>query len=392
MQAMGFNLRWRAQPDLTSVEAYRRAALRRLPKMAAAYVDGGADDMVTLRGNRTVFDQWQLNPSVLAGHHRPDLSTVIAGRQLSMPVMLAPTGATGITHWRGDVAAVRAADACGTQYSVSTASSWSLEEVAAATPHDHSFQLYPGVGGTPARLMHRAWAAGYRTLVVTVDVPTKGNREAERREGMDTPPVLTPRRALNFARHPRWTYDVLRHSRLGGRNYIEGGDVSDLLATIEIQEREMMLSSLTWPDIEWMREVWKGRLFLKGILSAEDAERAVQAGVDGIVVSNHGGRQLDTAPPSLAVLPEIAAQIDGRAEIVLDSGVRRGTDVVKALALGADAVMIGRPYLYGLAVGGEAGVVGVLEVFREEIARTLTLLGVRSVADLDHTHLRPAPA
>lgn len=387
---MGFTLRWRAQPDLTSVEAYRQAAIRRLPKMASAYVDGGADDLVTLSANRSAFDAWHLVPSALTGQYQPDLSATVAGRQLSMPVMLAPTGSTGITHWRGDVAAVRAADACGTQYSVSTASSWSLEEVAQATTQDHSFQLYPGVGGTPARLMHRAWAAGYRTLVVTVDVPTKGNREGERREGMDTPPVLTPRRALNFARHPRWTYDVLRHSRLGGRNYIEGGAVRDLLATIEIQEREMQLASLAWSDIEWMREQWKGKLLLKGILSAADAERAVAAGVDGIIVSNHGGRQLDTVAPTLTVLPEIAQAVAGRAEIVLDSGVRRGTDVVKALALGADAVMIGRPYLYGLAVGGEAGVVGVLEIFREEIARALTLLGVGSVAELDRSHVRPA--
>ena len=238
--------------------------------------------------------------------------------------------------------------------------------------------------------MRRAWSAGYRSLFVTVDVPVKGSREGERKEGMGIPPVLTPRRMLNMARHPRWVYDVLRHQRVGGGNLTEGSSISDAMASIEIQERELMQSSLNWDDLSWMRDQWRGRLYLKGVLRAEDARRAVETGLDGVVVSNHGGRQLDSTPPTVEVLPEIVDAVAGRAEVVLDGGVRRGTDVVKALALGADAVGIGRPYVYGLAVSGEEGVVAVLEILREEIERALTLLGVRSVSHLGRSHIRRA--
>ena len=252
------------------------------------------------------------------------------------------------------------------------------------------FQLYPGTGGVAADLMRRAWAAGYRTLFVTVDVPVKGNREGERKQGMGIPPALTPRRALNFARHPRWTYDMLRHQRVAGANVGSGGGVRDAVASIEIAEREMMQSRLNWDDLAWMREQWKGRIYLKGVLRADDAARAVDLGCDGVVVSNHGGRQLDHVTPTLEALPEIVDEVGGRAEVILDGGVRRGTDVVTALALGAKAVLVGRPYVYGLAVAGEQGVAAVLDILRDEIERALTLLGVHDVADLNRSHVRRA--
>ena len=390
MKAFGFDCRVRAPERLISVEDYRRAARRRLPRMVWTYVDGGADDLHAVEGNRTAFDRWWLEPSVLTGHDAHDLRTTAAGLDLSMPVLLAPTGFTGLSHWSGDIEATRAAERRGTAYALSTSSSWSIEEVARAARREHVFQLYPGSGGVAAELMRRAWAAGYRTLFVTVDVPVKGNREGERKEGMGIPPTLTPRRALNFARYPRWAYDVLVHQRVGGRNLVEGGSVSDALASIEIQERHLMQSSLNWDDLAWMRENWRGRVYLKGVLRAEDATQAVDLGLDGVVVSNHGGRQLDHAVPTLEALAPIAAAVGDRAEIILDGGVRRGTDVVKALALGADAVMIGRPYIYGLAVAGQQGVEHVLEILREEIERALTLLGVRSVADLGPSHVRAA--
>lgn len=388
MRAFGFDCRLRAPERLISVADYRRAAARRLPRMVWTYIDGGADDMRTLRENRAAFDKWSLYPKILAGFDDPELAVTVAGAQLAMPVLLAPTGFAGLAYYRGDLDATRAAERCGIRYAVSTVSSWSLEEVAEAASEQHIFQLYPSTGDAAVQLMRRAWHAGYRTMFLTADVPVKGNREGERREGMGIPPVLTPRRLLNFARYPRWAYDVVRHQRIGGRNFVAGGSVADAISSIEIQDRQLLRGTLDWDDVRWMRDQWQGPLYLKGVLRADDAARAVEVGLDGIVVSNHGGRQLDSAVPTLDALPAIADEVAGRAEVLLDGGVRRGTDVVKALALGADAVLIGRPYLYGLAVRGEEGVVHVLDILRAEIERALTLMGVPSVRQLDRSYVR----
>lgn len=388
----GFDYRLVAPEKLISVEDYRRAASRKLPQMVWTYVDGGADDRVTIGDNREAFSRWALRTRVLAGHERRDLSTTVAGVPLDSPVLLGPTGFTGLSYWKGDIAAVRAAERHGTRYAVSTVSSWSIEEIAAASSVDHFFQLYPQHGDLAASLMKRAWNAGFRVMFVTVDCPVKGNREGERKKGMAIPPVLTPRRLLDISRHPRWAYNVLAHQRIGGRSLVGGGGVTAALESIDIQSRELMQTTLNWDDLAWMRDQWRGPLFIKGILDPEDAERAVALGVDGIVVSNHGGRQLDFTPATLDVLPEIARAVGGRAEIVLDGGIRRGSDVIKALALGARAVMIGRPYLYGMAVNGEAGVTHVLDIFKEEIDRTMALMGVGSVGELDPSWLIPRRA
>ncbi|MGF7121586.1 alpha-hydroxy acid oxidase [Rhodococcus sp. BE178] len=389
MKAFGFDWRWQDSDELLNVEDYRRAARRRLPRMVWTYVEGGADDLRTVAGNRSAFDDWWLVPSVLAGHDTHDLATEVAGLPLSMPVLTAPTGFNGLTRWSGDLDAIRAAERVGTRCVVSTASTWSVEEVADAATESHAFQLYPGAGGVAAALMRRAWAAGFRSLFVTVDVPTVGNREGEKREGMGVPPVLTPRRLLDVSRHPRWAYDVVRHRRIGGRNLASGDGVTAALASIEIQERHLVQSRLNWDDLAWMRDNWHGRLYIKGVLRAEDAVRAVDLGLDGVVVSNHGGRQLDGCVPSVSALPAVADAVAGRAEVLLDGGIRRGTDVLKALALGADAVLIGRPCLYGMAVAGDRGVEHVLTILKSEIERGLTLLGVRDIRDLDRSHVRP---
>ncbi|QKT13499.1 alpha-hydroxy acid oxidase [Rhodococcus sp. W8901] len=389
MKAFGFDWRWQDSDELLNVEDYRRAARRRLPRMVWTYVEGGADDLRTVAGNRSAFDDWWLVPSVLAGHDTHDLATEVAGLPLSMPVLTAPTGFNGLTRWSGDLDAIRAAERVGTRCVVSTASTWSVEEVADAATESHAFQLYPGAGGVAAALMRRAWAAGFRSLFVTVDVPTVGNREGEKREGMGVPPVLTPRRLLDVSRHPRWAYDVVRHRRIGGRNLASGDGVTAALASIEIQERHLVQSRLNWDDLAWMRDNWHGRLYIKGVLRAEDAVRAVDLGLDGVVVSNHGGRQLDGCVPSVSALPSVADAVAGRAEVLLDGGIRRGTDVLKALALGADAVLIGRPCLYGMAVAGDRGVEHVLTILKSEIERGLTLLGVRDIRDLDRSHVRP---
>ena len=391
MRAFGFDWRLRAPERLISVEDYRRAARRRLPRMVWTYVDGGADDLHAVRGNREAYDRWWLNPNVLTGHDKHDLATHVAGIDVSLPVLLAPTGLTGLSHWTGDVAAARAANAHGTAYTLSTVSSWSIEEVARAAEGPHVFQLYPGSQGLAASLLRRAWAAGFRTLFVTVDVAILGNREGERKEGLEAIPVLTPRRALNFARHPQWTYDALVHQRMGGRSLVSGGTVADAVKSVEIQDRELVQATLDWDDVAWMRDHWEGRMYLKGVLRPDDAVRAVEYGLDGVVVSHHGGRQLEYSIPTLDALPPIAEAIGDRAEVILDGGIRRGTDVVKAIALGANAVLIGRPYVYGLATAGRQGVEGVLSILREEIDRALTLLGASGIHDVDRSHLTPAP-
>ncbi|MGH3239910.1 MAG: alpha-hydroxy acid oxidase, partial [Spirillospora sp.] len=294
--------------------------------------------------------------------------------------------------WRGDVGAARAAERRGTRHLLSTASSWTIEEVAAATDRDHFFQLYPHTGETASALMARAWNAGNRMMTVTADYPVRGNREGERRTGMGPPPVLTPAGALGMCRHPAWTYRTLRHRRISARNLVEGGGVAAAVRSVEIQEHHLSQATLNWDDLAWMRDTWQGRLYLKGVLTAEDADRAAALGLDGVIVSNHGGRQLDHSPATLDVLPEIVAAVRDRGtEVLLDGGVRRGGDVVKALAQGARAVLIGRPYVYGLAVGGEDGVARVLDILGEEIERTLTLLGAPSVHALDPTWLRRRP-
>jgi isopentenyl diphosphate isomerase/L-lactate dehydrogenase-like FMN-dependent dehydrogenase len=385
------------------VEDWRALARRRVPDLAWSYLDGGAEDRVTLSANRSGFGNWRLRQKMLTGLVTPDLGTTIAGTALSLPVALAPVGATGLAHWTGDVAAARAAESCGTRATLSTASSYSLEEVGAATSENHWFQLYP-LGGRErmAWLMNRARDAGFDALFVTVDVPVRGNREDEARWSFALPWTVTPRRALHMARHARWVWQALHHKRLSSPHYLEAAalaaadsarargltsGIADAVASKE-SLAALMKPDLDWDDIAWMRDTWKGRFYVKGLLDADDAARAVDAiGADGVVVSNHGGRQLDHTLASIDALPAIATRLGGRGDVYLDGGVRRGTDVVKALCLGARGVFIGRPFVYGLAAGGEQGVRSVLEIFRAEIARTLVLMGCPSVSQLDRSWL-----
>ena len=389
-----FEYRWRPPETLISVEDYRRAAARRVPRLVWDYVEGGADDLVTVRRNRTSFSRWSLRARMMTAYPERRLSTTVAGVDLALPVLLAPTGALGLSHWSGDLAAARAAEAAGTRLVLSTASSWSIEEVAAGTRTDHFFQLYPGADET-ATLMQRAWRCGYRALFVTVDVPVLGNREGERRFGytrtgtIGRTLTLTPREALDMARHPSWVVDLYRHGRGSMRNLLEESGVGATFQSIEILHREIDRATFAWDDLEWIREHWPGTVYVKGVLDSDDALRAVAIGCEGVVVSNHGGRQLDHSLSALDALAPIVAAVGDRAEVLLDGGIRRGTDVVKALALGARAVLIGRPQIYGLIVGRERGVVDVLEIFRAELDRALALMGVQSVHDLDRSWVIP---
>jgi L-lactate dehydrogenase (cytochrome)/(S)-mandelate dehydrogenase len=383
-----FRYRWRALEPLVSVEDYRRAAAKRVPGLVGEYVEGGADDLVTVRRNEQAFLRWSLRARMMTAHSQPHLATTVAGVEVDLPVLLAPTGALGLSHWRGDLAAALAAEAAGTRLILSTASSWSIEEVAAGTRADHFFQLYPG-GERTASLMRRAWQSGYRVLFVTVDVPVLGNREGERRRGyantgsLNRSLTLTPREALDAARHPRWLLHQYRYGRGSMRNLLPTAGVQATLDSIEILHREIDRATFAWEDLEWIREQWPGAVYVKGLLDPDDAVRAVSIGCEGVVVSNHGGRQLDHALASLEALPAIAEAVGGRAEVLFDGGIRRGTDVVKALALGARAVLIGRPQIYGLIAGGQHGVSDVLGILRSELDRALVLMGVPSVHELD---------
>jgi isopentenyl diphosphate isomerase/L-lactate dehydrogenase-like FMN-dependent dehydrogenase len=363
--------------------------------MVWAYVDGGAEDHATLRANREAFGRWCLRSRVLTGKEARDLSVEVAGVPLSLPVLLAPTGLTGISHWTGELGSAQAAEQAGTRAILSTAATYSIEEVASGTEHDHFFQLYPwadettGARALTESFIDRAKRSGFPALFVTVDVPTHGNREGERKRGMGTPPILTPSRIANAAVRPKWWYAFLRHQRMSARILVDEGGAKAAVRSVQAQYR-WMRPELDWNDFAWMREQWSGPLFIKGVLDAEDAAHAVDLGADGIVVSNHGGRQLDGAVASLDALPAIARRVNGQAEILLDGGVRRGSDVVKALCLGAKAVCIGRPYVYGLAARGPDGVRHVLQILREEISRAMTLMGVDRLEDLDQSWLLPA--
>lgn len=405
---MAFNFKLIDQASPVSIEAWRQLARRRLPDIAWNYVDGGADDLITLTENRNDFAHWRLRQRCLTGIKKPTLSATIAGDKVAFPVALAPTGAAGLSHWTADIAATHAAERAGTRAVLSTASSYTLEEVADATDENHWFQLYPfGNRDKVAGLMARAKSAGYTALFVTVDVPVLGNREGERLAGMTHPWTLTPPRVLNMLCHPRWLYQLMVHRRAAAVHYLERdknvpesalqnirramtGAGDDAIASAEAQARYMQ-GDLRWDDLKWMREQWQGPLYVKGVLDADDAQRAVdEVGVEGVVVSNHGGRQLDRTLSAVTALPAIVERVGKRADVYLDGGIRRGTDVITALALGAKGVFIGRPYLYGLAAAGEEGVFSILQLLRNEIERDMILMGCADVALLDRSWLLPA--
>ncbi|SEO49700.1 alpha-hydroxy acid oxidase [Trujillonella endophytica] len=393
MPAFQYRLSSKSAP--ITVEDYRRRARRAVPEMVWAYVDSGAEDLTTLDANRSAFDRYRLRSRVLTGNEATDLGVSVLGTDVSLPVLLAPTGVAGLSHWTGEVGVAQAAERAGTVSIVSTAGSYTIEEVAAATETDHVFQLYPWADPDTGRhdltqsFIDRARNAGYRSLVVTVDVPVHGNREAERTRGMGIPPIVTPRRVLEGALRPRWSAGFLRHRRISARNLVPKGGAKAAVQSLGAQYR-MMRPELDWDDLSWVRDHWQGPLYVKGVLDADDAAIAVDRGVDGVIVSNHGGRQLDGAVAALDALPAIVARVGDRVDVLVDGGVRRGSDVVKALCLGATAVCIGRPYLYGLAARGPAGAQDVVEILRQEIRRTMTLMGVATVKELGPSWLLPA--
>ncbi|WP_367253252.1 alpha-hydroxy-acid oxidizing protein [Pseudomonas sp. stari2] len=367
-----------------SVEGFRSLARRRLPQMVFDYLDGGADDEKCLQRNRDAFDQWELVPRRLVDVAHRDLSVEVFGTSQPLPLMVAPMGLNGVFWPRGDIALARAAAKAGIPFMLSTAANASIEEVADKAGGDLWFQLYVVHPSLADQLVSRALAAGYKTLVLTTDVAVNGKRERDLRSGFGLPFKYTPKVMLDGALHPRWSLSLLAGGIPQMANFAnQDADNVELQAALLSRKMD---ASFDWASLERLRAMWPHRLIVKGILHPEDATRCMALGADGVVLSNHGGRQLDSSCSPMLSLQEISAIHPGK--VLVDSGFRRGSDVVKALALGADAVLIGRPLLYGLAVAGEEGASEVLSIIRDELDRTLANMGCASVRDLSPDYLK----
>ncbi|MEZ5594337.1 MAG: alpha-hydroxy acid oxidase [Gammaproteobacteria bacterium] len=368
----------------------RAVARKRLPRAIFDYIDGGAEDEVSLRANMHDFNRWQLVPEILTDVEQINLATRVLGEAVSMPLVLSPTGMTRTFHPLGERAVAPAAADAGIIYSLSSMSSVSIEEIGALTNAPKWFQIYVWRDrGIVRDFIARARSAGFKALCLTVDVQIAGNRERDLYNGLTVPPKLNAKMLLDMMRYPGWCFNMLRHEPLQAANVVgKAAQVGEGVSTVLAYVSAQFDRSVTWADAEWMIQEWNGPFAIKGILSVQDALRAVEAGATGIIVSNHGGRQLDSVPSPIELLPEIVEAVGDRAEVIIDGGVRRGTDIIKALALGATACMAGRPYLYGLAAGGQAGVERALSLLQEELRRDMILLGVSDIAQLNRSHLR----
>jgi isopentenyl diphosphate isomerase/L-lactate dehydrogenase-like FMN-dependent dehydrogenase len=373
-----------------NVDDLRTVARRRLPRVVFDYVDGAAWDEVTSRRNREDFARLALRPHVLVDVSRVVTETTVLGQAVSLPIIGGPTGQTGLVHRDGETAVARALNAFGTITSLSTAGSYSIEEVAASSAGPKWFQLYVTRDrAVSEELLARARAAGYLALVLTADVQRSGARERDRRNRFSVPPRITLRTLAGGAVRPGWSASFVRSPRILMANFAERLAGEDAVAMSEFINREFD-ASVSWADFDWLREHWPGPIVVKGILRPDDAVRAVEHGVAGILVSNHGGRQLDHGLSAIRALPDVVETVAGRAEVYLDGGIRRGTDIVKAIALGARACMVGRPLLYGLGAGGEAGVRRALEILALELEAAMALAGCPSLDAIDGALVGPA--
>ena len=373
-----------------TVDDMRRIAKRRLPHGVFDYIDGGADDERTLERNVSSFARYEFQPRVLRDVSNLDTSTTIFGRPLSMPVIIAPTGYGRIADSQGELAVARAANRAGIPYSLSTMGTRSIEEVASVCDGDKWFQIYTWRDRPLVEeLVGRAKVAGYTTVWLTVDTAVLGRRERDVRRGFTLPPKVGPSTLIDGVLHPAWTLDFLRNepitfANVVGRHEVDGSTAISLAAKV----KNHFDQALSWDDIDWLRSIWDGPIVLKGIQTVDDAKRAVAAGVQGIGLSNHGGRQLDDAPAPIDLVEPVRDVVGDAATIICDGGVRRGSDIVKAIALGADAVSIGRPYMYALGAAGERGVDHVLDFFRDGLERTMALTGCRNLAEIDRSLVR----
>jgi len=377
-------------PRVINIEDLRRAAKRRLPRVVFDYIDGGAEAELTLRANRQAFEAVTFRPRCAIATSACNLRTTVLGTSLSMPLILAPVGSCRLMYPRGEEAAARAAGRAGIIYTLSTLSGCRLEDVAAASGAPVWYQLYL-VGGRSCALaaIERARAAGFSALVVTIDTAVAGLRERDIRNGAKE--LLSGRfgAMLPFVNQlltkPRWLAAFLADGGLMKfANVIIPGKGPMLYADVTTALEQ---AAVSWQDLNWIRDAWRGPIIIKGVHTGEDARRAIDAGADALVVSNHGGRQLDGVAPSLQMLPEVLSAVGDRTEVLMDGGIRRGSDIVKALCLGARAVLAGRAYAYGLGAAGEAGVTRAIEILRADLIRTLKLLGCLSIAELDRSFI-----
>jgi isopentenyl diphosphate isomerase/L-lactate dehydrogenase-like FMN-dependent dehydrogenase len=388
--AQHHNARSVQSPRVLNIEDLRRAAKRRLPRVVFDYIDGGAEDESTLRANCRAFEAVTLRPHCAVATPVCDLQTTVLGTELTMPLILAPVGSCRLMYPRGEEAAARAAGEAGIICALSTLSGCRLEEVATASNGPLWYQLYL-VGGRDCALggIERARKAGFLALVVTIDTPVAGFRERDLRNGVKellsgNLGAMLPFVNQLFVR-PRWLAAFLADGGLMKfQNVVVPGKGPMLYADVTAALEQ---SVVTWEDLKWIRQAWDRPIVIKGIHTAEDARRAVDIGADALVLSNHGGRQLDGVAPTLRVLPEVVSAVGERIEVLLDGGVRRGSDIVKALCFGARAVMVGRAYAYGLAAAGGAGVARAIDILRSDLVRTLKLLGCASVAELDPSYV-----
>jgi L-lactate dehydrogenase (cytochrome) len=362
----------------------RDIAKRRTPTAPFDYTDGSADQEISLARARQAFEDIEFQPNVLRDVSEVDLSSIVLGKKVSMPVGIAPTGFTRMMHTEGEIAGCQAAEAAGIPFSLSTMGTRSIEEVAQAAPTGRNwFQLYMWKDREKSMaLVERAAAAGFDTLMLTVDVPVAGARLRDKRNGMTIPPALTLGTVLNALPRPAWwinflTTDPLKFASLDSWN----GTVGELLD-------KMFDPTVTFEDLKWIREQWKGKLVVKGIQNVDDAKQAVKAGADAVVLSNHGGRQLDRAPIPFHLVPETVKAIGKDAEVHVDTGIMHGADIVAAIAKGAKFTLIGRAYLYGLMAGGREGVDKALSILQTDMVRTMKLLGVRSLDELEPGHVK----
>ncbi len=366
-----------------TVEDLRRLAKRRTPKAAFDYTDGAAEDEISLGRARQAFRDIEFHPAILRDVTHVDTSRDVLGAPTALPFAIAPTGFTRLMHTAGELAGARAAQAAGIPFSLSTLGTASIEDVAAVAPRARRwFQLYMWRDRERSMaLLRRAAEAGYDTLLVTVDCPVAGARRRDIRNGMAIPPALTLRTVADTAVHPAWWFDLLTTEPLAFASLDRwSGTVAEYMDT-------MFDPSLTFDDLAWVKAQWPGRFVVKGIQTLADARAVVDLGVDGIVLSNHGGRQLDRAPVPFQLLPSVAREVGADTEILVDTGIMSGADIVAALALGARSTLIGRAYLYGLMAGGQPGVDRVIDILAEQIRRTMRLLGVRELAELSPEHV-----
>src|SRR5438034_171889 len=377
-------------PRVLNIEDLRRAAKRRLPRVVLDYIDGGAEDEWTLRENCRAFEGVTFRPRCAVATPPCDLRVSVLGTSLSMPLILAPVGSSRLMYPHGEEAAASAAGAAGIAYALSTLSGCRLEDVALASKGPLWYQLYL-VGGRDCALsaIERARRSGFSALVVTIDTAVAGMRERDLRNG-----VKELLGGNLFAKIPFLPQVLVRPGWLA--NFLLDGGLPRLPNVVIPGEGPMPLldvnaalarAAVTWEDLQWIRNLWPGPIVIKGVLTGDDARRAIDAGASAVVVSNHGGRQLDGVPASLRVLPEVVSAVNGQVEVLMDGGIRRGADIAKALCLGARAVLCGRAYAYGLAAAGQAGVARALEILRTDLERTLKLLGCSSVAALDRSYV-----